>query len=79
MIKKLKHEFGDDGIFWMSYEDVLDHFQWLYRTRLFDKKWTVVQQWTSVKVSWVAGYLKTKFMIEVKEEGMVVIALSQVR
>lgn len=78
MIKKLRHEFGDDGVFWMSYEDVLMTFRWLYRTRLFDERWTVVQQWTSVRVSWVTGYLKKKFIVEVKEAGLVVIVLSQV-
>lgn len=78
MIQKLRHEFGDDGIFWMSYDDVLVHFKWLYRTRLFDQRWTVVQQWTSIRVSWLTGYLKKRFIIEVKEEGMVVIVLSQV-
>lgn len=78
MIKKLRHEFGDDGVFWMSYEDVLSTFRWLYRTRLFDKRWTVVQHWTSVSVSWVTGYLKTKFVIEIKEPGLIVIVLSQV-
>lgn len=77
MIQKLRHEFGDDGIFWMSYDDVLVHFKWLYRTRLFDQRWTVVQQWTSIRVSWLTGYLKKRFIIEVKEEGMVVIVLSQ--
>lgn len=77
MIQKLRHEFGDDGIFWMSYNDVLDNFRWIYRTRLFDKRWTVVQQWTSVKVSWVTGYLKNKFVVKVKEAGRVVIVLSQ--
>ncbi|KAF7542310.1 hypothetical protein G7Z17_g11688 [Cylindrodendrum hubeiense] len=77
MIQKLRHEFGDDGIFWMSYDDVLEHFKWIYRTRLFDQRWTVVQQWTSIGVSWLTGYLKKRFIIEVKEEGMVVIVLSQ--
>ncbi|KAH7133348.1 hypothetical protein B0J13DRAFT_587619 [Dactylonectria estremocensis] len=77
MIQKMRHDFGDDGIFWMSYDDVLEHFKWIYRTRLFDQRWNVVQQWTSIKVSWLTGYLKTRFIIEVKEEGMVVLALSQ--
>ncbi|KAJ3522261.1 hypothetical protein NM208_g12934 [Fusarium decemcellulare] len=77
MIQKLRHEFGDDGIFWMSYNDMLDNFKWIYRTRLFDERWTVAQQWTSVSVAWLTGYLKKKFIVEVKEEGMVVIVLSQ--
>ena len=34
----------------MSYQDVLATFQYIHRTRLFDEKWTVVQQWTSVNV-----------------------------
>jgi hypothetical protein len=78
MIRKLQHQFGDDGIFWMSFNDMLDNFKWMYRTRLFDERWTVAQQWTSVSISWLTGYLKKKFIIEVKEEGMVVIVLSQV-
>ncbi|KAI5458137.1 hypothetical protein BGZ63DRAFT_407440 [Mariannaea sp. PMI_226] len=77
MIQKLRHKFGDDGIFWMAYEDVLSNFKWIYRTRLFDKRWSVAQQWTSIKVSWLSGYLRKKFIVEIKEEGMVVIVLSQ--
>ncbi|KAF4336333.1 hypothetical protein FBEOM_9786 [Fusarium beomiforme] len=77
MIRKLQHQFGDDGIFWMSFSDMLDNFKWMYRTRLFDERWTVAQQWTSVSISWLTGFLKKKFIIEVKEEGMVVIVLSQ--
>ena len=62
----------------MSYKDVLDTFMFLHRTRLFDEKWTVVQQWASVNVGWVAGYLNTKFIVEVKKAGTVVIVLAQV-
>jgi len=76
-LKKLKHQFGDDGVFWMAYEDMLETFQMLDRTRVFDEKWTVVQQWTSVNVGWVAGYLTTKFIIEVKKAGTVVVVLNQ--
>ncbi|UPK97897.1 hypothetical protein LCI18_008832 [Fusarium solani-melongenae] len=77
MIQKLRYRFGDDGSWWMSYNDMLDNFVWIHRTRVFDKRWTVAQQWTSVNVPWLSGYLKKKFIVEVKEEGIVVIALSQ--
>ncbi|EEU44118.1 uncharacterized protein NECHADRAFT_30057 [Fusarium vanettenii 77-13-4] len=77
MIQKLRYRFGDDGSWWMSYNDMLDNFVWIHRTRVFDKRWTVAQQWTSVNVPWLSGYLKKKFIIEVKEEGIVVITLSQ--
>jgi len=63
----------------MSYKDMLETFHEIHRTRLFDEKWTVVQQWTSVNVGWVAGYLNTKFVVEVKKAGTVVIVMSQVR
>jgi hypothetical protein len=78
-MKKLNHRFGDDGEFWMSYTDLCRKFYTLHRTRLFDDDWFVVQQWTSVFVSYVSGYLKTKFVIEVKKAGTVVIVLSQVK
>lgn len=57
---------------------MLDNFMYLYRTRLFDDKWTVVQQWTTVTVGWIAGYLNKKFVIEIKKGGTVVIVLGQV-
>ncbi|CAH0057488.1 unnamed protein product [Clonostachys solani] len=77
MITRLEHEFGDDGVFWMTLEDTLSNFKWLHRTRLFDERWTVAQHWTSTPVSWIPGYLQTKFLVEVEKEGTAVIVLSQ--
>lgn len=79
VLRKLNHEFADDGVFWMAFDDVLSNFKWIHRTRLFDERWTVAQQWMSTPVSWVPGYLRTKFVVEIKNEGMVVIVLSNVR
>ena len=78
-MQKLNHRFGDDGLFWMSYEDLNKRFELLDRTRLFDKEWTVVQEWTSVSVAWVTGYLNTKFVVEIKKKGPTVFVLCQVR
>lgn len=77
-MKKLDHRFGDDGIFWMLYDDMLETFKYLHRTRLFDGNWNVIQQWNSCDVSWFTGYLRTKFVVDVKKAGTVVFVLAQV-
>ncbi|RBQ95330.1 hypothetical protein VDGD_07732 [Verticillium dahliae] len=76
-LAKLGHEFGDDGVFWMSFDDMLQTFSHIHRTRLFDERWTVVQRWTAAHVAWVTGYLRSKFVLEVKEAGLVVLVLAQ--
>lgn len=77
-LEKLGHKFGDDGLFWMSYDDLLKRFDLLDRTRLFNEQWTVVQRWTSVSVAWVTGYLNMKFSVEIKKAGPTVFVLCQV-
>jgi hypothetical protein len=57
---KLGHRFGDDGQFWMTYEDLLKTYQIFDRTRLFSEEWKVTQQWTSVAVPWSVDYNDTK-------------------
>lgn len=77
-MKKLDHKFGDDGVFWMTYEDMLETFKFVHRTRLFGDKWTVIQQWASCDVSWFTGYLRSKFILDVKKPGTAIIVLAQV-
>ena len=76
-MEALKHTFGDDGIFWISYEDVLDKFDQFERTRLFDETWAVVQQWTSATVPYSADYNATKFQVVVTKTTPAVFVLSQ--
>ena len=73
----LNHRFGDDGQFWISYEDLLREYSEFDRTRLFDSDWQITQQWTTVDVPWSADYNKTKFRVTLTERSPVVIALSQ--
>ena len=73
----LNHRFGDDGMFWISYKDLLRTFQCFDRTRLFDSDWQVTQQWTTVNVPWTADYNDTKFNVTVSKPGPVVIVLSK--
>ncbi|EOD43606.1 putative calpain family cysteine protease protein [Neofusicoccum parvum UCRNP2] len=76
-LSKLDYKFDDDGMFWMSYEDMLSRFIRLDRTRLFGEDWKVVQQWTNINVSWLTGYINTKFVIEIKKSGLYVFVLSK--
>ncbi|KIW90533.1 uncharacterized protein Z519_09180 [Cladophialophora bantiana CBS 173.52] len=73
----LEHKFGNDGIFWISYEDLLKKYQHFDRTRIFGPEWNVTQCWTSVNVSWSAEYHSTKFSLTLQEKAPVVIVLAQ--
>lgn len=76
-MQKLDHRFGDDGAFWMSYDDLLKKYQTFDRTRLFTDEWKVTQQWTSLKVPWTVGYQDTEFHFTLDKPASVVIVLSQ--
>ena len=47
-MKLLNHKFGNDGMFWISYEDLLRNYSSFDRTRLFGPDWRITQQWTTV-------------------------------
>ena len=73
----LGHSFGDDGIFWMTYEDFLRRYYAIWRTRLFTPEWTVTTKWTTLSVPWAGGVNDTSFEIEIVKPGVTVVILSQ--
>ncbi|RFU77601.1 calpain family cysteine protease [Trichoderma arundinaceum] len=76
-LEKLGHRFGDDGDFWIAYEDLLQKYQAFERTRLFDDTWQVSQIWTTVNVPWMLDYNDTHFSLSITKPGPVVIVLAQ--
>jgi len=73
----LDHKFGNDGVFWISYDDLLRKYQHFDRTRIFGDEWSVTQTWTAVHVPWAGDYLSTKFRVTLREKSSVVIVLAQ--
>ncbi|KAK5108431.1 hypothetical protein LTR62_008318 [Meristemomyces frigidus] len=76
-LQKLNHKFGNDGVFWMLYDDLLEVCEHFDRTRLFDDSWQITQQWISLQVPWTIDYHDTSFRVTVSQPGDVVIVLSQ--
>lgn len=76
-LQKLDHKFGDDGSFWISYEDLLKKYQAFDRTRLFGPEWKVASIWTTLNVSWMLDYHDTKFAFSLAKSGPVVIVFAQ--
>ncbi|KAL9032714.1 MAG: hypothetical protein Q9214_007849, partial [Letrouitia sp. 1 TL-2023] len=76
-MRRLNHQFGNDGVFWISYKDLLKNFQHIDRTRLFGPNWSITQKWTSINVPWSVNYLDTHFKISLSKASSVVIVLSQ--
>ncbi|KAL8907244.1 MAG: hypothetical protein Q9207_001545, partial [Kuettlingeria erythrocarpa] len=75
-MNRLNHKF-DDGVFWISYNDLLRHFQQIDRTRLFGADWYITQHWTSADIPWAVRFLDTRFRITISEASPVVIMLCQ--
>ncbi|KAI1655507.1 cysteine proteinase [Daldinia decipiens] len=74
---KLNHRFGDDGNFWISYDDLLRKYQAFDRTRLFGPEWKVTSLWTTLSVPWTVDYHDTYFSFSLAKTGPVVLVLSQ--
>lgn len=76
-LTRLGHRFGDDGNFWISYDDLLRKYQAFDRTRLFGPDWKVTSTWTTVSVPWTLDYHDTCFALSLAKAGPVVLVLSQ--
>ncbi|KAG7005793.1 hypothetical protein G7Y79_00018g046000 [Physcia stellaris] len=78
MMKDLQYQFSDDkGAFWMSYEDMLDKFDEIWRTRLFDDSWTITQRWTTINVPFTGEINQTEFRVTIHQESPVILVLSR--
>ncbi|ROW08201.1 hypothetical protein VPNG_06951 [Cytospora leucostoma] len=76
-LEKMGHKFGDDGSFWISYDDLLKKYQAFDRTRLFGPEWRVASIWTTLDVPWTLDYHDTKFALSLARPGPVVLVCSQ--
>ncbi|KAF7865866.1 hypothetical protein EAF04_006031 [Stromatinia cepivora] len=75
---ELNHKFGNDSVFWISYQDLLRKYQHFDRTRLFvdSPDWRLTQEWISIEVPWRSEF-EQKFMIVLKKESPIVLVMSQ--
>ncbi|KAJ3247153.1 hypothetical protein HDU77_008703 [Chytriomyces hyalinus] len=74
----LNHTFGDDGKFWMEYNDVLRQFDYLGKGTLFDNTWSVNKSHAELQASFPAEFSPTVFDVSVNQDGPAFIVLSQV-
>lgn len=77
-IDNLAREFGDDGVFYMTFDDMLANFQSLDRCRLLPSEiWKHSSRWIQVRVPWAEAHLRTRFTFTLKSPCEVIIVLSQ--
>jgi hypothetical protein len=75
--EELGHRFGSDSVFWIAYEDLINKYTLLDRTRLFrERDWRCCQRWIGVDVPWKPDYHE-KFQIKLTKESPLVIKLTQ--
>ena len=70
----LGHKFGDDGSFWMTYEDFLKQWTVVDSCKLFDSSWQVYTTWIQYNV---VPKSNGKFILTVPEDSFTIIVLQQ--
>ena len=77
VIAELNHQFGSDSVFWITFEDFIEKYQVLNRTRLFSENdWRCCQRWIGVEVPWKPQW-NEKFHIKLTTESPIVLVLQQ--
>lgn len=75
--EELGHKFGSDSVFWISYEDMINKYTLLDRTKLFrESDWRCCQRWIGVDVPWKPDYHE-KFQIKLSKESPLTLKLTQ--
>ncbi|KAI0006901.1 cysteine proteinase [Xylariaceae sp. FL0662B] len=75
--EELGHQFGNDSVFWITYEDMLEKYQHFDRTRLFrNPDWRCCQRWIGVEVPWKPQW-NEKFHFKLTKESPLVLVLQQ--
>ncbi|GAW22993.1 hypothetical protein ANO14919_125400 [Xylariales sp. No.14919] len=75
--EELGHQFGNDSVFWIRFEDMIEKYQHFDRTRLFrDADWQCSQRWIGVEVPWKPQW-NEKFHFKLTKESPLVLVLQQ--
>ncbi|KAI0857139.1 hypothetical protein F4860DRAFT_368807 [Xylaria cubensis] len=75
--EELGHQFGNDSVFWIRFEDMVEKYQHFDRTRLFrDPDWQCCQRWIGVEVPWKPQW-NEKFHIKLTKESPLILVLQQ--
>ncbi|KAI0802265.1 hypothetical protein GGR55DRAFT_458359 [Xylaria sp. FL0064] len=75
--EELGHQFGNDSVFWIRFEDMVEKYLHFDRTRLFrDPDWQCSQRWIGVEVPWKPQW-NEKFHFKLTKESPLVLVLQQ--
>ncbi|KAI0909648.1 hypothetical protein F4823DRAFT_418434 [Ustulina deusta] len=75
--EELGHQFGNDSVFWIRFEDMVEKYLHFDRTRLFrDADWQCSQRWIGVEVPWKPQW-NEKFHFKLTKESPLVLVLQQ--